>query len=46
MQVVESPDRAAFQKAMQPAWDVYVGRFGKDGQELIDAIRKESKQSQ
>lgn len=46
MQVVENPDRAAFQKAMQPAWEVYVARFGKDGQELIDAIRKESKQSQ
>jgi TRAP-type transport system periplasmic protein len=43
MNVVADPDRAAFQKAMQPAWDVYTGRFGKPGQELIDAIRKEAK---
>jgi tripartite ATP-independent transporter DctP family solute receptor len=40
MIVVENPDRAAFQKAMQPAWELYVSRFGKDGQALIDAIRK------
>ena len=42
MQVVDDPDRAAFQKAMQPAWELYTGRFGKDGQALIDAIRKEA----
>jgi len=42
MQVVENPDRAAFQKAMQPAWDLYVSRFGEKGQALIDAIRKEA----
>lgn len=45
MQVVEDPDRAAFQKAMQPAWDLYVDRYGKEGQALIDAIRKQSKRS-
>jgi tripartite ATP-independent transporter DctP family solute receptor len=45
MNVVTDPDRAAFQKAMQPAWDVYVSRFGKDGQALIDAIRKEAGKS-
>ena len=39
MQVIENPDRAAFQKAMQPAWDLYTGRFGAQGQALIDAIR-------
>jgi len=43
MNVVADPDRAAFQKAMQPAWDVYTSRFGKPGQDLIDAIRKEAK---
>jgi tripartite ATP-independent transporter DctP family solute receptor len=42
MAVVEKPDRAAFQAAMRPAWDLYVGRFGKDGQALIDAIRNEA----
>ncbi len=43
MKVVENPDRAAFQKAMQPAWDLYIDRFGEKGQALIDAIRKESR---
>lgn len=43
MQIVESPDRVAFQKAMLPAWDIYTARFGAQGQRLIDAIRKESK---
>jgi tripartite ATP-independent transporter DctP family solute receptor len=43
MQVVKDPDRAAFQAAMKPAWDTYVGRFGKAGQALIDAIRAEAK---
>ena len=43
MNVVADPDRAAFQKAMQPAWDVYTSRFGKPGQDLIDAIRTEAK---
>ena len=42
MMVVENPDRAAFRAAMRPAWDIYVRRFGKDGQALIDAIRKEA----
>jgi TRAP-type transport system periplasmic protein len=42
MEVVDNPDRAAFQAAMRPAWDLYVGRFGKEGQALIEAIRKES----
>jgi TRAP-type C4-dicarboxylate transport system substrate-binding protein len=42
MQVVKDPDRAAFQAAMKPAWDTYVGRFGKAGQALIDAIRGEA----
>lgn len=42
MVVEENPDRAAFQKAMQPAWELYTSRFGKDGQALIDAIRKEA----
>jgi tripartite ATP-independent transporter DctP family solute receptor len=42
MAVIEKPDRAAFQAAMRPAWDLYVGRFGKDGQALIDAIRGEA----
>jgi hypothetical protein len=27
---------------MRPAWDLYVGRFGKDGQALIDAIRSQA----
>jgi tripartite ATP-independent transporter DctP family solute receptor len=40
MQVVDAPDRAAFQKAMQPAWELYTSRFGAQGQALIDAIRK------
>jgi TRAP-type C4-dicarboxylate transport system substrate-binding protein len=39
MEVVEEPDRAAFQEAMKPAWDLYVDRFGDQGQALIDAIR-------
>lgn len=39
MQIVENADRAAFQKAMQPAWELYTGRFGAQGQALIDAIR-------
>jgi TRAP-type transport system periplasmic protein len=43
MMVVDNPDRAAFQAAMRPAWDLYVSRFGKEGQTLIDAIRAESK---
>ncbi len=43
MQVVEDPDRAAFQKAMQPAWELYTGRFGAQGQALIDAIRAGAK---
>ena len=42
MQVVKDPDRAAFQATMKPAWDTYVGRFGKAGQALIDAIRGEA----
>ncbi len=42
MQVVDAPDRAAFQKTMQPAWELYTGRFGAQGQALIDAIRKEA----
>lgn len=45
MNVVADPDRAAFQKAMQPAWDLYTSRFGAQGQALIDAIRKESRRS-
>jgi len=42
MSVVKDPDREAFRKAMKPAWDNYVGRFGKAGQALIDAIRNEA----
>jgi tripartite ATP-independent transporter DctP family solute receptor len=42
MQVVRDPDREAFRTAMKPAWDQYVGRFGKPGQALIDAIRSEA----
>lgn len=42
MKVVKDPDRDAFRKAMRPAWDLYVGRFGKAGQTLIDAIRSEA----
>jgi tripartite ATP-independent transporter DctP family solute receptor len=45
MQVVENPDRAAFQKAMQPAWELYTSRFGAQGQALIDAIRAGAKKS-
>lgn len=45
MQVVTDPDREAFRKAMQPAWDLYTGRFGAQGQALIDAIRKEANKS-
>ena len=43
MQVVDNADRAAFQKAMQPAWELYTGRFGAQGQALIDAIRAGAK---
>jgi tripartite ATP-independent transporter DctP family solute receptor len=42
MQVVKDPDRDAFRTAMKPAWDQYVGRFGKPGRALIDAIRSEA----
>jgi tripartite ATP-independent transporter DctP family solute receptor len=42
MRVEKDVDRAAFQKVMQPAWDLYVERFGKQGQALIDAIRNEA----
>jgi tripartite ATP-independent transporter DctP family solute receptor len=42
MQVVKDPDREAFQKAMKPAWGLYIERFGKAGQGLIDAIRNEA----
>lgn len=42
MQVEKNVDRAAFQKAMQPVWKLYVDRFGKAGQDLIDAIRSEA----
>lgn len=45
MQVVEDPDRAAFQKAMQPAWELYTSRFGKQGQDLISAIRAGAKKA-
>lgn len=45
MQIITDPDREAFRKAMQPAWDLYVGRFGAQGQALIDAIRKEAAKS-
>jgi TRAP-type transport system periplasmic protein len=41
MQVEKDVDRAAFQKAMQPVWKLYVDRFGAAGQGLIDAIRGE-----
>jgi tripartite ATP-independent transporter DctP family solute receptor len=42
MQVVTDPDREAFRKAMRPAWDQYTARFGKAGESLIEAIRKEA----
>lgn len=42
MKVEKDPDRDAFRKAMRPAWDQYVARFGKAGQALIDAIRNEA----
>jgi TRAP-type transport system periplasmic protein len=42
MEVVEEPDRAAFRDAMKPAWDLYVERFGEQGQALIAAIRASS----
>ncbi len=45
MQVVTDPDREAFRKAMQPAWELYTSRFGAQGQALIDAIRKEASKS-
>jgi tripartite ATP-independent transporter DctP family solute receptor len=45
MEVVEEPDRAAFRDAMKPAWDLYIERFGDDGQALIDAIRAEADNS-
>jgi tripartite ATP-independent transporter DctP family solute receptor len=45
MEVVEEPDRAAFRDAMKPAWDLYIERFGDDGQALIDAIRAEAENS-
>lgn len=45
MQVVTDPDREAFRKAMQPAWELYTSRFGAQGQALIDAIRKEAGKS-
>jgi tripartite ATP-independent transporter DctP family solute receptor len=43
MEVVENPDRVAFQKAMEPAWELYTGRFGAQGKALIDAIRAGAK---
>ncbi len=39
MEIVKDPDRAAFQKAMAPAWKDYTDRFGEKGQQLIDKIR-------
>lgn len=42
MIVDEHPDRAAFQKAMKPAWNLYLKRFGATGQELINDIRSYS----
>jgi tripartite ATP-independent transporter DctP family solute receptor len=45
MEVDEAPDRAAFQEAMAPAWQLYTDRFGAEGQALIDAIRAEAKGS-
>ena len=42
MIVDENPDRAAFQKAMKPAWDLYLKRFGATGQELVNDIRSYS----
>lgn len=42
MQVVRDPDRAAFSRAMRPAWTFYVERFGQPGQALITAIRNEA----
>lgn len=42
MRVEKDVDREAFRKTMRPAWDLYVERFGKPGQALIDAIRSEA----
>jgi len=42
MIVEKEPDREAFRKAMTPAWSLYVDRFGKTGQALIDTIRNEA----
>ena len=39
MKVEKEPDRAAFQKAMAPAWKDYIDRFGAKGQKIIDKIR-------
>ena len=38
MEVVEEPDRAAFQEAMAPVWDEFVAATGEDGQHWIDLV--------
>jgi TRAP-type transport system periplasmic protein len=42
MEVEENPDRDAFREAMSGAWDLYIDRFGDDGQALIDSIRAQA----
>jgi TRAP-type transport system periplasmic protein len=38
MEVVEEPDRAAFQKAMAPVWAEFTTQAGPDGQKWIDLV--------
>ena len=38
MEVVEEPDRAAFQEAMAPVWDEFVEATGDSGQYWIDVV--------
>jgi len=43
METVDNPDRAAFQKAMAPVWDEFLGRAGDAGQAWIDKVSAASK---
>ncbi|MGV8986038.1 MAG: TRAP transporter substrate-binding protein [Cypionkella sp.] len=38
MEVVEEPDRTAFQKAMAPVWEEFTGQAGPAGQKWIDLV--------
>lgn len=38
MEVVEEPDRAAFQQAMSPVWDSFISRTGDAGKNWVDQV--------